>query len=84
MAVVSHTIDLAATGGYVLSGYTTASKVRTLLQDTISDSSSEFELPREIRLPARDFQLFLVALEENVEPSPKLLKAAEAFKQKHR
>lgn len=72
MATIPRTIDSAATGAYILSGYTTASNAQTVLSDAISDSSDEFDLPREMRMTPRDFKLFLVALESDEEPNEKL------------
>jgi uncharacterized protein (DUF1778 family) len=41
------------------------------------------ELPKRIKMSARDFKLFLVALEADEEPTDALKAAAERFKQKH-
>jgi uncharacterized protein (DUF1778 family) len=72
MAVVPYTIDSAASGRYFLLGGTAASSVTTILREVVSDSSTEFDLPREIRMSQRDFKLFLVALEADEEPNDKL------------
>lgn len=72
MAVVPYRIDSAATGSYFLPKGSAASNVTTRVRDAISDTSTDFDLPCEMRMTRRDFKLFLVALETDEEPNDKL------------
>ena len=83
MAVVPYTIDSASTGTFFWPRGSAASNATTVLRDSISDSSTHFQLPREIRMSRRDFKLFLVEIDSEEEPNDALRQAAAEYKRKH-
>jgi len=81
MAVLQYT----TTGYAVVASVATAASHGSVSVDNVSISApNPYDLPREIRLPTRDFDLFVAALEQDIPPSPNLIRAAEAFKRKRR
>lgn len=82
MAILQYT---QTTTGYIVAPRITSASSGSVNVDNVSSSvPSPYDLPREIKLPTRDFEMFLAELNRDVPPAPKLIRAAEAFKRKRR
>ena len=83
MATARLQYDDTSTARNIRPRLTVVSDREEVVAEVSSTDTDLSELPKRIKMSSRDFKLFLVALEDDLEPNDALKAAAERFKQKH-